>query len=247
MKQAVKLLKMDKNISPVSDYYDFNTEKRKILYIFPTVVSYGLTFYDLSVKMPEYRFIAFNFIGERSGSDKYEDTVKRLSGNDEVIFLGYSASYALAIETAGKLLKDGIKVSKIILLDSRILSKSDLEGTAEKLTAGLKKYIEENNMDVSEVKRKMDEHVAYIENWKIPEKIETPVYIIRSETGDYNEQLSFGKMTCGDFKIIQGAGQHTEMLSEPFINYNSDIIRNLLNGDINDEITVYTSVKNNTR
>ncbi|MBX4266311.1 non-ribosomal peptide synthetase [Clostridium estertheticum] len=231
-------------------YVLLNEIKDKNIFAFPPNSGNGIVYKYMANLLNEYSLYAFDYIENEDKIAKYVKVIKGIQKEGPYILMAYSAGGRLAFEVAKTLLKDGSKVSGIIMIDSYPLKNdSYIELKEDELGKIYNDYLEDHQNEVNtEIKelfqntfsrkaliRKVNNYTKYLSNISIcREKIKTDIYIIKSEESR-EKKLDI----CGepkevwdeliDGELIQyfGYGKHSEMISE-YGGKNIDIIKGIL-------------------
>ncbi|WP_066496038.1 non-ribosomal peptide synthetase [Abyssisolibacter fermentans] len=220
-----------------------NDEKPKNIFCFPDIVGSSLVYREFSNHMNKYSIYAFDYIDDKDIINKYVEKVIEKQPEGPYILLGYSAGGTLAFEVAKELQRLKYKVSDIILIDSYMLTNTqyfmaeNIIEFEEECAVYVDEYfndIESPKIKMGDLKNKMYERIksyyTYIGGVTYDGKVQANIHLVMSDnTEKVEEILKWNKMTSTGFKVYQGYGTHTKMLTADFVKKNSDLINDILN------------------
>ncbi|QED47028.1 non-ribosomal peptide synthase/polyketide synthase [Cytobacillus dafuensis] len=203
------------------------------IFCFPPVAGFGFEFKGLADNLPDHTVYAFDFIEGEDRFERYVSIIKSIQPEGVYMLLGYSAGGNLAFEVAKALEKSGEFVSKLIILDAN--RKTNIEHSTDKqLDAEIEAQLQAADSNYHDwlavpalrqkVQRRIKKYRRFLEETVNDGFINADIIVICSE--DTNG-MSWVSSTKGKHKVIRGYGNHTEMLSTPFVGKHAEILRSI--------------------
>lgn len=201
----------------------FNESGNKI-FCFPSILGDFSEYQVMAEHITDYSFHCFRVNYYRAvETDGYVDyIIKNRQENKPLILIGYSAGGVLAFTVAQVLEEKGITVSGIILIDSYIINSNNY-------TVMMDYTLQKGGCNGSLFE--LEEYLNYFTtiNYNLP--VKANIYNIKSnrvmnQSVDLN--ADWQRCTTGLFKLIQGHGDHQNMLSTPHIYENAQLIMNII-------------------
>ncbi|MCZ8519464.1 MULTISPECIES: non-ribosomal peptide synthetase [Paenibacillus] len=213
-------------------YTVFGTPEGPPVFCFPPVAGYGFEYRGMADELPDYAWIAFDFVDGSDPVGEYVEQIITRQPEGPHVLLGYSAGGNLAHAAAQRLEELGRTVSGLILLDSirRLeplnLSASEMErDTRELLTlaaAGERSELLALPEVRMEAERRMNAYRAWMNHMTNTGSLEAPLYILDTEeTGAGFSWTGASRRGCA---IHRAAGTHTGMLQAPELAGNAGLV-----------------------
>ncbi|MDQ3280871.1 MAG: D-alanine--poly(phosphoribitol) ligase subunit DltA [Acidobacteriota bacterium] len=214
------------------------------LFAMPPILGYGIAFRGLARAIDGVAAVyGFDFV-EEDVLTTYSSVIRELQPDGDLVLFGYSAGGSLAFELARRLASDGRRVSDLIFFDTfrpDAKAPSD-EAEVERIVAENLAYFDayiaadaETRMfvDNSDVRallvRKMAAYVRTYERLTNEDVVDANLHLITSgEFADDERHERWRSATTGRFTIRRGAGGHTDMLFEPNLATNAEVLRRVL-------------------
>jgi amino acid adenylation domain-containing protein len=253
-------------------FYKINSKYRQnqecTIIGFPPMRGFSFAFHKLG-EVLEYPMVLFNMIIESIDGDPIDDNkglikefVKQIAMIEikgPLMLMGWSAGGKLAFEVCQALEIAGIKVNKVIMIDSsKIILKEGQDFVEKRLAFHRRRLKREKNTAVQiddamkRMRRYFDfylsvEHTGTINADIVmiaskitvmsPDKKPNTPNLVTAETKDMIGTKYWKDMTTGRFVLYTGYGLHGDMLSPEYVAENAQIIKSIFEekGDINQE------------
>ena len=217
---------------------------RPALFAFPPGTSDALSYVQLADGLPDFRLYAFQFIAAQSRIGDYADYIQSVDPHGPYLFLGYSYGGNLAFHVAQEVERRGKRVRTIIMVDSsrRMAKFSYPEGEAERLASefmgheSLRAYFT-NDLLKEKVVQQIQAYYRYSEETVETGTVQADLQVILSEnaiTKHHDEKgrlvadtFKWAELTAGAFETHRGFGTHNQMLYEPALAQNAEIIQTI--------------------
>ncbi|WP_394814731.1 amino acid adenylation domain-containing protein [Streptomyces millisiae] len=226
-------------IAGAQPYLTFNEAQGSPLFCFPPAGGHGLVYRQLAERMPEYRFLSFNYV---SGDDKiarYADLVESLQSEGPCVLFGYSLGGNLAFEVAKELESRGRQVSDVIIMDSYRIAEAfemgpeHFQAFEHELGEHLRKHLG-SDLVAEETLEQAREYLDFCSRTPNTGTVAAAVTVISDE-----EKVAFyaaGKhgswhaTSTSHSTVLRGAGVHADMLDEDNLAHNARLTRSVLTG-----------------
>ncbi len=226
-----------------AEYISFNPSGNGRLFCFPPAVGYGLVYRELAHLIGDVAVYAFNFIESEDRLERYIKTIMEVQPEGAVMLLGYSAGGYLSLKVASLLEEMGREVGGVILLDC--LNRSNrLKGDETVSQEVLDTQWQEMD-DI--VGRQLA--VLGLENMKESQMERMKLYsgyterldgdgfavlagdihlILAGNRAPADETNGWNDICKGDYRVLNGFGEHREMLRTGFLEKNADIVSKII-------------------
>ncbi|WP_066501691.1 non-ribosomal peptide synthetase [Abyssisolibacter fermentans] len=218
-----------------------NNMKPKKIFCFPGVLGFGIVFRKLADLLDDFSIYAFNFIDSKNIITKYVDDIINIQKEGPYILLAYSAGGALTFEVAKELEKRGHMVCDIILFDCYRRDENEVvfqyeDDMLEKylmdnIEKG-KKYIltkKEKEIFREEIVEKINKYQNFYNNLYNFGTVSANIHFLVSTSMDESKVYKmWDQFTSKDYKIYRCFGDHNEMLTSPYLEKNTSIIKKIL-------------------
>ncbi|MGP4002412.1 non-ribosomal peptide synthetase/type I polyketide synthase [Streptomyces sp. 8N706] len=228
-------------IAGAQPYLRFNAdnEQTQTIFCFPPAGGHGLVYRQFAAHLPEYQFVAFNYL---SGDDKvagYADLIESIRTEGPCILFGYSLGGNLAFEVAKELEQRGREVPNVVIMDSyRIhdsfeLGSEHFEAFERELGEHLRKHTG-SEIVAQETLNQAREYIHFCSRTPNHGVISAPVSVISDEEKvalyAAEERGSWHGSTTTRTAVFRGFGTHAEMLDQEYIALNANLARIILAG-----------------
>ncbi|WP_432093221.1 amino acid adenylation domain-containing protein [Streptomyces sp. bgisy100] len=220
-------------------YLRFNGGGERTVFCFPPAGGHGLVYRQFATHLPEYRFVAFNYL---SGDDKvarYTDLIEEIQPDGPCSLFGYSLGGNLAFEVAKELERRGREVPNVVIMDSyRIrdsfeLGSEHFEAFERELGDHLRKHTG-SEIVAQETLEQAREYIHFCSRTPNLGVITAPVSVIsdQEKVALYaaDEHGSWHGSTTTRTTVFRGFGTHAEMLDQEYIALNAKLARDILAG-----------------
>jgi amino acid adenylation domain-containing protein len=215
---------------------------QKNIFCFPPAIGYGLAYMQLANLVGGYSFYAFNYIentGDESKPGTYVNKIIDIQPQGPYVLLGYSAGGRLCIKTAEILEKLGHHVKDIILLDCYSLRSTPAPEPAEKMDREFDEELEAGLEQLglghisNRVIEKMDQYQDFTNRLSLEDTtpLKSNIHLIKArDKRDDTASIGWEAFAAGGYFVIEGYGNHRDMLSPGYVEKNATLIRNILTG-----------------
>lgn len=228
-------------------FVTYNHSGKPKLYCFPPASGYGFAYAQLAQQLPQYQLIAYHFPeNTKKVAELYADHILSSHQDEDgpICMLGYSGGGNLAVAVTHKLEKAKKAVAQIQMIDAY-----RQHGGIEQLTPLLQELkahmIATTIRDLSALGLKPNNinakvNAYYSHHWLQAENIKTPICAdiisINSNERDLELQLAgdpqlrnifaanWHEATRATVTTVSGKGTHNEMLSQPYVHANAQLI-----------------------
>ncbi|MDI5965470.1 non-ribosomal peptide synthetase/type I polyketide synthase [Streptantibioticus silvisoli] len=210
------------------------------VFCFPPAGGHGLVYRQFADALPEYRIVAFDYLTGDDKTARYADLVGRQADGRPVTLIGYSLGGNLAFETAKELERRGRAVSAVVILDSHRVPEPYTVGP-EHLAAfehELADHLHRHTGSAIVARETMEQARDYLEFCARTPNVGTvgaPVIVITDQDAlpDHapGRRGSWHGSSATRTEVLQGSGQHAEMLDGEHVRRNADLARSLLARD----------------
>lgn len=227
--------------------------KRSPVFAFPPATGDVLSYVQLADRLDEFRLHAFQFIPAETRVCDYADHIQSVDPDGPYLLLGYSYGGNLAFHVAQEMERRGAGVRAIVMVDSsrRMSRISYPEGEAERVAEAfmahenLREYFD-NVLLREKVYRQIQAYYRYSGQVVETGRVDADLHVILSENAITEHRDEHGRpvadtykwkeLTTGAFEIHSGFGGHNEMLYEPALERNADVIQSILAGNRSDTV-----------
>ncbi|MFF0578131.1 non-ribosomal peptide synthetase/type I polyketide synthase [Streptosporangium saharense] len=220
-------------------YLWFNPDQDRTVFCFPPAGGHGLVYRQLAVHLPEYRFVAFNYVAGEDKVTRYADLIESLQPEGPCDLFGYSLGGNLAFEVAKELQDRGRQVPNVVIMDSYRISESFELG--EEHFAIFERELSEHllrhtgsEIVAEETLGQAREYIDFSSRTPNLGVVSAAVSVISDE-----EKVSFYAAaergtwhgsSAARTEVFRGSGTHAEMLDQGHIARNADLVREILGG-----------------
>ncbi|NEY82417.1 amino acid adenylation domain-containing protein, partial [Bacillus sp. 3H-10] len=216
-----------------------STISDKKLFCFPPAASIGIAYMGLAKHLKRYSVYSFNFIKSENRIKQYVKEIKKIQPKGPYTLVGYSAGGILAFDVAKELNKQGYVVEDLILIDSKYRTTVEKNRLTEEECKkelyekfNLKRYKDLEQLVTNYLMELVMKSYMYIHNSITDGSIDGNISYIKSvKEKDDDDILLWSNATTKKFRVIQGFGTHSEMLSNSnpeMIEKNANIINEIL-------------------
>ncbi|MEV8631698.1 amino acid adenylation domain-containing protein [Streptosporangium sp. NPDC051023] len=220
-------------------YLWFNPDRDKTIFCFPPAGGHGLVYRQLAAHLPEYRFVAFNYVAGEDKVTRYADLIESVQPEGPCELFGYSLGGNLAFEVAKELQGRGREVPNVVIMDSyriseafelgdehfeiferelgeHLLRHTGSEIVAEETLGQAREYI-----DFSSRTPNLGTVAAAVSVISDEEKV---AFYAAAERGTWHGS------SAARTAVLRGFGTHAEMLDQDYIARNANLVRDILAG-----------------
>jgi tyrocidine synthetase-3 len=210
---------------------------RKPVFCFPPITGYGIVFKAIADALTDYSVYAFDFVNSDELLQLYIDQMLMVQKHGPYTLLGYSAGGNIAFELAKLMEEQGHQVEQVILLDSlrreavQQQATEEIERDAEALLDEVAwrygSYLNHSSFR-SLVTQRIVDYSHYLNGLVNDGRIQAAVRYVSSEEYDFAE--TWLGSSVHEVEVYQGSGKHVELLQPGFIDWNTQVIRGILDG-----------------
>ena len=219
----------------------FGPGRPHLLFAFPPLLGFGLTFYRLAAFLPSHTLYAFDFEESQDPISAYVDAVLRIAPGGPHALLGYSAGGNLAFEVAAGLERRGHRVRAVIMLDAErfvqpeLLSDEEIERTVRLNLAHLAGLLAQDEQFRAflesegareQLAGRLRAFLRYERGRTNDGPIQADIHYLHSSDRDICR--SWAEVTRGHFTLQAGSGTHMEMLLGPHTEANGRLVEAIL-------------------
>jgi amino acid adenylation domain-containing protein len=215
------------------------------IFAFPPGTGDAIGFAQVAELLKPYGFYAFNFVISETLIKDYADHITSIDAEGPYLLFGYSGGGNLAFHVAKELEERGKCVSDIIMVDSGQFKENFQfpEGEAQRIASqflndeSVKPYITSPVLK-DKFSRTVERYYAYISNTVDTHTINANIHLLidedskdihRDNTGRIIvSRQGWAEVTRGTFKTYQGTGGHNFLLSQPYVENNVRILREIV-------------------
>ncbi|MCW2915045.1 MAG: amino acid adenylation enzyme/thioester reductase family protein [Actinomycetia bacterium] len=226
-------------IAGAQPYLRFNVGHGQTIFCFPPAGGHGLVYRQFAAHLPEYQFVAFNYL---TGDDKvarYADLIESVQTEGPCILFGYSLGGNLAFEVAKELERRGREVPNVVIMDSYripesfVLGSEHVEAFEHELSEHLRKHTG-SEIVAQETLEQAREYVHFCSRTPNLGVITATVSVISDEekVAFYaaDERGTWHGSSATHTAVFRGFGTHAEMLDHEYIASNANLARDILAG-----------------
>ncbi|MEU5402402.1 amino acid adenylation domain-containing protein [Streptomyces sp. NPDC005963] len=221
-------------------YIGFNTGPGERVFCFPPAGGHGLVYRGFAGHLPQYRFVAFNYLPGGDKVARYADLVENVQPRGRCLLLGYSLGGNLAFETAKELERRGREVAHVIILDSQRIQEPYVAGH-EHITAfegELREHLRKHtgsDIVARETLEHAAEYLAFCGRTPNLGEVAAAVSVITDE--EKAELYAAGAYGTWDgssttvHTVLRGSGVHADMLDPDHLAHNTGLVHRVLSAD----------------
>ncbi|MFD9720144.1 amino acid adenylation domain-containing protein [Streptomyces sp. NPDC059076] len=218
-------------------YIGFNTGPGERVFCFPPAGGHGLVYRGFAGHLPQYRFVAFNYLPGGDKVTRYADLVENVQPRGRCLLLGYSLGGNLAFETAKELERRGREVAHVIILDSHRIQEPYIAGQEhiDAFEGELREHLRKHTgSDI--VARETLEHAAeYLafcgRTPNLGEVAATVSVITDEEKAELYAAGAYGTWEGSSttaHTVLRGSGIHADMLDPGHLARNTELVHRVL-------------------
>ena len=227
-----------------------NIKKERNIFTFPPAGASAIYYVELARYIDSHSFYSFNILYPKNYIQSWVNLIMDLQKEKPCILFGYSSGGNLAFEVAKELIKRGLKVSDIILLDSSMETNLFIYNNGnekEDFSKSLYKFVQKSLLSDLKTRDAVNKNLfkrelndLYLKNIIKNGMIDSNIHLIATKAiADINDMAAnnqilknnrrlWRKCTTGAFKQYKGYGSHADMMSPPHIEMNAAIINEIL-------------------
>jgi hybrid polyketide synthase/nonribosomal peptide synthetase FtdB len=220
-------------------YLRFNDDRGQTIFCFPPAGGHGLVYRQFSAHLPEYQFVAFNYLGGDDKVARYADLVESVRPEGPCNLLGYSLGGNIAFEVAKELERRGREVPNVVIMDSYRISESFLLGDEhieafERELGGHLRRHTGSEVVAQETLDQAREYLHFCSRTPNLRAVAAPVSVIsdREKVAFYSagERGTWHGSSTTRTAVFRGFGTHAEMLDQDYVALNASLARDILTG-----------------
>jgi hybrid polyketide synthase/nonribosomal peptide synthetase FtdB len=226
-------------IAGAQPYLRFNAGLERTIFCFPPAGGHGLVYRQYAAHLPEYQFVAFNYVAGDDKVTRYADLIESIQGEGPCVLFGYSLGGNLAFEVAKELERRDREVPNVVIMDSyRIpesfeLGSEHFESFERELGEHLRKHTG-SEVVAQETLDQAREYIRFCSRTPNLGVITAPVSVISDErkVAFYaaDERGTWHGSSATRTAVFRGFGTHAEMLDQQYIALNANLARDILAG-----------------
>lgn len=218
-------------------FLHFNSKTLPNLFCFPPAGGHGLVYRQLAAVMPEYHFLAFNYLMGDDRVEAYADWIQKLQAEGPYTLLGYSLGGNLAFEIAKTLEARGKSINHVVIMDSyRIAETFEFkdEHMAEfelELREHLKKHtgsVIVENETLAQARDYIEFSSRTINKGSVNAAITVLADADKLEFYKSGHEGSWHACSKKSVTLHQGVGPHADMLDDKHAGGNAILLRKVL-------------------
>lgn len=218
-------------------YIGFNTGPGERVFCFPPAGGHGLVYRGFAGHLPQYRFVAFNYLPGGDKVTRYADLVENVQPRGRCLLLGYSLGGNLAFETAKELERRGREVAHVIILDSHriqepyIAGQEHIDAFEGELREHLRKHTG-SDIVARETLEHAAEYLAFCGRTPNVGEVAATVSVITDE--EKTELYAAGAYGTWEgssttaHTVLRGSGIHADMLDPGHLARNTELVHRVL-------------------
>ncbi|HRH75719.1 MAG TPA: amino acid adenylation domain-containing protein, partial [Cellvibrionaceae bacterium] len=219
-------------------YIKFNTQQSAQIFCFPPAGGHGLVYRRLAGVMPEQCLVSFNYLMGDDKVSQYADLIQSLQTEGPYVLLGYSLGGNLGFEVAKLLEARGAEIAHLIIMDSYRISEEFEFGEAQ--LAEFKKELSEHlykhigsDIVADETIAQAREYIQFSSKTLNLGTINAAITLL-SDAHKFafyaaGEKGSWHDSSTLAVAVVQGFGEHADMLDDTHAAANAQLIRAALN------------------
>ncbi|MDT3396169.1 amino acid adenylation domain-containing protein [Streptomyces sp. B1866] len=221
-------------------YLRFNTGRgRPVLFCFPPAGGHGLVYRQFAAQLPEYQFVAFNYVPGDDLVRRYADLVESVQPEGPCALFGYSLGGNLAFEVAKELEGRGRHVPDVVIMDSYRIPESfepapeHLAEFERELGEHLRKHTGTEAV-AEETLAQAREYIGFCGRHPNLGTVRAAVSVISDEHKEAlyaaGQEGTWHGASATHSAVLRGHGRHADMLDEEHIAGNAALTRGILTG-----------------
>lgn len=215
-----------------------NKVTNRNIFCFAPIIGYGTVFSELAAYIDSHTLYGIDFIEHEDRLEKYMELILRIQKKGPYIFMGYSAGATLAFELAKYMEQRGYVVSDIIMLDAQAQTKKWLETeqdiideaqytvdffTSQKV---YKKYFDD--VIKEELLKSVKSYLTYWNNCFNTGMVDATIHQLKAVKTAETENFTHWEGHTKNYCLYEGSGTHYEMLIEPYLQKNAELLNNII-------------------
>jgi amino acid adenylation domain-containing protein len=199
-----------------------------LLACMPSLFGYAGAYQALVSGIKDWRVVGFDTPPRANLADELTRVLERETGPGGLVLLGYSAGGNLGFSVAQHLVRAGLMVRAVVLLDSawrdtaRILDFATLKARVDTILESVCEPL--TDPLASHLHGFLASWYADVDRGTIP----FPLHVVRAEDTDIERALQWAGATTAEFRIHAGSGRHLEMLFGSHAARNAEVLTDLL-------------------
>ena len=194
-------------------------------------------YYQLARRLSGWEVFGLNFVETARPSATLAATLAETQPRGAFTLLGYSVGGNLAYEVAHELTALGREVSGLVFIDNwrRLelfhFTDEEYRKNAEEFLAAVDpRYLALTGREAAI--RRVVCYDRYMDSRVEDRRVDCPIRLIQAESSDLRSpfritQEGWGELTS-DFHLVRGSGRHLDMLDEPHVDKNAEIVQQML-------------------
>ncbi|MEU0517745.1 amino acid adenylation domain-containing protein [Streptosporangium sp. NPDC006007] len=225
------------HIAGAQPYLWFNADREQTVFCFPPAGGHGLVYRQFAAHLPEYRFVAFNYLAGDDKVARYADLIESIQPEGPCALFGYSLGGNLAFEVAKELERRGREVPNVVIMDSYRISEA-FELGSEHFRAFERELGDHLRMHTGsevvaqETLEQAREYIHFCSHTPNLGVITAQVSVISDEekVAFYaaDESGTWHGSSTTHTAVLRGFGTHAEMLDQEYIALNASLARGIL-------------------
>jgi len=223
------------NLTPVML---LNEPNKDAMFCFPPVTGNGFIYREMAKNINSHSVYAFDFIENNKRLDEYIQLITDIKNEGPYILMGYSAGGNLIFELALEMQRRGYVISDLIVLDTRVITSKfyhineELSEHAESVVDYFMtedKYYESfGGTFKKDILRKTEGFLKYLNENIISSKVDARIHFVASEETQEEDIKRWMNRTTSACFTYSGQGNHIQMLINPYVNKNVEIISEII-------------------
>ncbi len=209
------------------------------VFCFPPAGGHGLVYREFAARLPEFEFLAFNYLMGEDKVSGYADLVAGHRPEGEIDLLGYSLGGNLAFEVAKELERRGRTVRHVVIIDSLRVTESYELGPEhlavfERELAG---HLRKHTGSALVAEKTREQAKDYLEFTGRTANLGTTgarIAVISDEENaaayDSGAEGSWHGASRTGTEVLRGVGRHADMLDPGTVEHNARLARGILTG-----------------
>lgn len=215
-----------------------NKVTNSYIFCFAPIIGYGTVFSELAAYIDSHTLYGIDFIEHEDRLEKYMELILNVQKNGPYILMGYSAGATLAFELAKYMEQCGYVVSDIIMLDAQARTTKYLETEQDILNEAqytidfftsqkvYKKYFDD--VIKEELLESVTNYFIYWNSCFSIGMVDATIHQLQAVKTAETEDFTHWQENTKNYCLYEGSGTHYEMLIEPHLQKNAELLNNIL-------------------
>ena len=214
--------------------YLMGEEKDQMVFCFPPAIAYPYCYDGLAKHLSDVTLCGLGFDEDDQRMIHYTSIVNDHQSEGPIVLLAYSMGGVLAFQVAAELQKANRTVTDIILMDCIWHGNREAKdlNRGEDFFAEIEDDLRKMKLEfmADQIRKKVVGYFDYTYSYFSLPTIHANIHcIISSESSSFEGSVTdWKKFATGDCKIYNGLGDHSNMLSEPYLGQNASLISSIL-------------------